>query len=121
MLKHSLLKTAVIAVLSIDALAQAPRPSLRPTTAVSPAKQVPATPPPMGWSSWNSFSNTVDAQVVMAQAKAMVSTGMAKAGGSERATQTGTSSSTPNSGPLSKREKDPVIWPTSCVSFTTPA
>ncbi len=41
---------------------------------------VPVPPPPMGWSSWNSFSNTVDSQVVMDQAKAMVSTGMAKAG-----------------------------------------
>lgn len=36
--------------------------------------------PPMGWSSWNSFSNTVDSQIVMDQTKAMVSTGMAKAG-----------------------------------------
>ena len=36
--------------------------------------------PPMGWSSWNSFSNTVDSQIVMDQAKAMISTGMAKAG-----------------------------------------
>jgi hypothetical protein len=34
----------------------------------------------MGWSSWNSFSNTVDAQIVMAQARAMVSSGMRKAG-----------------------------------------
>jgi len=34
----------------------------------------------MGWSSWNSFSNTVDSQIIMAQAKAMVSTGMSKAG-----------------------------------------
>ncbi|MGA8731991.1 MAG: alpha-galactosidase, partial [Terracidiphilus sp.] len=33
-----------------------------------------------GWSSWNSFSNTVDSQIVMDQAKAMISTGMAKAG-----------------------------------------
>ncbi|MGB8845825.1 MAG: glycoside hydrolase family 27 protein, partial [Terracidiphilus sp.] len=43
-------------------------------------KQVPVTPPPMGWSSWNSFSNTVDAQIVMEQAKAMAANGMAKAG-----------------------------------------
>jgi len=34
----------------------------------------------MGWSSWNSFSNTVDSQIIVDQAKAMVSTGMAKAG-----------------------------------------
>jgi hypothetical protein len=48
--------------------------------AESAAKQIPITLPPMGWSSWNSFSNTVDSQIVMAQAKAMISTGMAKAG-----------------------------------------
>jgi hypothetical protein len=36
--------------------------------------------PPMGWSSWNSFSNTVDSEIVEAQAQAMVSTGMKKAG-----------------------------------------
>jgi hypothetical protein len=34
----------------------------------------------MGWSSWNSFSNIVDSQVVMDQARAMISTGMHKAG-----------------------------------------
>jgi hypothetical protein len=44
------------------------------------ARQIPVPMPPMGWSSWNSFSNTVEAQIVMAQAKAMVSTGMQKAG-----------------------------------------
>lgn len=44
------------------------------------AKAAAIPPPPMGWSSWNSFSNTVDAQIVMEQAKAMVSTGLAKAG-----------------------------------------
>ncbi len=41
---------------------------------------MPVTRPPMGWSSWNSFSNTVDAQVVMDQARAMVSSGMQKVG-----------------------------------------
>jgi hypothetical protein len=34
----------------------------------------------MGWSSWNSFSNTIDSQITLQQAKAMVSTGMSKAG-----------------------------------------
>jgi hypothetical protein len=34
----------------------------------------------MGWSSWNSFSNTVNAENVMAQARAMASNGMQKAG-----------------------------------------
>ena len=41
---------------------------------------MPVTRPPMGWSSWNSFSNTVDAQIIMDQARAMVSSGMQKAG-----------------------------------------
>ncbi len=36
--------------------------------------------PPMGWSSWNSFSNTVNSQVIVNQAKAMVASGMKKAG-----------------------------------------
>ena len=44
------------------------------------AHQIPAPPPPMGWSSWNSFSNTIDAQIVMAQAEAMIANGMHKAG-----------------------------------------
>ena len=41
---------------------------------------VPAPPPPMGWSSWNSFSNIVDAKIVMDQAHAMIATGMHRAG-----------------------------------------
>ena len=31
------------------------------------AKPIAVPPPPMGWSSWNSFSNSVDAQIVMEQ------------------------------------------------------
>ena len=46
----------------------------------SRVKQIPIEPPPMGWSSWNSFSNTVDSTVAMQQAKALVSSGMQKAG-----------------------------------------
>ncbi len=34
----------------------------------------------MGWSSWNSFSNTVDAHNVMEQARAMAANGMKRAG-----------------------------------------
>src|ERR1700733_1431574 len=48
--------------------------------AQGPANQIAVPPPPMGWSSWNSFSNTVDSQVIQAQAKAMISTGLHKAG-----------------------------------------
>jgi hypothetical protein len=52
----------------------------RDLTAQARPVLVPVARPPMGWSSWNSFSNTVDAQVVMDQARAMVSSGMQKAG-----------------------------------------
>src|ERR1700739_1239673 len=51
-----------------------------PSHAQSPARQIPVPPPPMGWSSWNSFSNSVNSQIVMAQARAMASNGMQKAG-----------------------------------------
>ena len=40
----------------------------------------PVPPPPMGWSSWNSFSNTVGSAVIMQQTNALVATGMRKAG-----------------------------------------
>ena len=43
-------------------------------------KRIGVPPPPMGWSSWNSFSNTVDARIIMEQARAMVANGMARAG-----------------------------------------
>ena len=36
--------------------------------------------PPMGWSSWNSFSNTVNSQIIMEQARAMAANGMKNAG-----------------------------------------
>jgi hypothetical protein len=36
--------------------------------------------PPLAWSSWNSFSNTIDSEITMQQARAMVSTGLQKAG-----------------------------------------
>src|SRR5580692_2659601 len=32
--------------------------------------------PPMGWSSWNSFSNTVDSNVIIEQAKEIVASGL---------------------------------------------
>ncbi len=50
------------------------------TSSEGQSRQMPAPPPPMGWSSWNSFSNTVTAQIIMDQAKAMVSSGLQKAG-----------------------------------------
>ncbi len=48
--------------------------------AQTPAKQIAVPLPPMGWSSWNSFSNTIDSQVTQAQAQAMISSGLQKAG-----------------------------------------
>jgi len=48
--------------------------------AQSAPRQIAVPLPPMGWSSWNSFSNTVDSDVVAAQARAMISTGMHKVG-----------------------------------------
>jgi hypothetical protein len=44
------------------------------------AKQIPVAPPPMGWSSWNSFADTVDSAVIMQQTKSLVASGMQKAG-----------------------------------------
>jgi hypothetical protein len=43
-------------------------------------RSIPVPPPPLGWSSWNSFSNTVNSENVMAQARAMAANGMQKAG-----------------------------------------
>ncbi len=48
--------------------------------AQSAVRLIPVPPPPMGWSSWNSFSNTVDSRIVMDQARAMISSGLHKAG-----------------------------------------
>ncbi len=36
--------------------------------------------PPLAWSSWNSFSNLIDSDITMQQAKALLSTGLHKAG-----------------------------------------
>ncbi len=51
-------------------------------TAAGPAasRQIPIPAPPMGWSSWNSFSNTINSEIAMAQARAMASNGMKEVG-----------------------------------------
>jgi Alpha galactosidase A/Alpha galactosidase C-terminal beta sandwich domain len=56
-------------LLAAMALSQSSAPPLAPTTL-----------PPMAWSSWNSFSNTIDSDVTVQQAKALVSSGLKKAG-----------------------------------------
>ena len=43
-------------------------------------RQIAVPPPPMGWSSWNSFSNIINSEIAMAQARAMASNGMKAAG-----------------------------------------
>jgi hypothetical protein len=63
---------ATVAVMAVCAVAAA--------QAQNGAKLIPVPSPPMGWSSWNSFSNIVDSQIIEDQAHAMISTGMAKAG-----------------------------------------
>jgi len=65
------------ALLALIAMCFCATPSM---SAQSAANQIPVPLPPMGWSSWNSFSNTVDSQITLAQAKAMISTGMHRAG-----------------------------------------
>jgi hypothetical protein len=59
------------------ALSSVPSPSAKSPSTV---KQIAVARPPLGWSSWNSFSNTINSQIVMEQAKAMVTSGMQKAG-----------------------------------------
>ena len=49
------------------------------TAAVS-ANQIPVSPPPMGWASWNSFAARIDATVIKRQADAMVALGLPAAG-----------------------------------------
>ena len=43
-------------------------------------RPIPVPPPPLGWSSWNSFSNTINSEIAMAQARAMASNGMKATG-----------------------------------------
>jgi len=66
----SLLTAALILVGRLSAAGQTDRAE----------KPIPATPPPMGWSSWNSFSNTIDSKIVVAQADALIASGMKDAG-----------------------------------------
>ncbi len=54
-------------------------PSLLPAqSASSPLANSPL--PPLAWSSWNSFSNTIDSNITMQQARALISSGLHKAG-----------------------------------------
>ncbi len=52
--------------------------SLKAVAQPAPAAKIAL--PPMGWSSWNSFSNTINSDVARAQAEAMLKTGLKNAG-----------------------------------------
>jgi len=71
----AVLALAVFAMGSMPCLAHSPGESNS-----RPVKQGTISLPPMGWSSWNSFSNTVDSKVIVQQTQALVSSGMKKAG-----------------------------------------
>ncbi len=64
-------ETFAVAVLAMGSLGvgQAQQPTLAKTAL-----------PPMGWSSWNSFSNTITSDVTVQQAKALAASGLQKAG-----------------------------------------
>lgn len=83
-MKRSTLRAAVTAVvfsLIFAMTAQvSPAATVPSQDAVTAANQVPVTTPPMGWASWNSFASQIDAATIEAQAKALVTSGMAAAG-----------------------------------------
>lgn len=64
-----------LVVWSVPSLAHSPGESIQ-----GEVKESAISPPPMGWSSWNSFSNTVDSSVIVQQTQALTSSGMKKAG-----------------------------------------
>ena len=80
MLKQFTLYAAAFAALIVGLLWLSSRPSQAVAAATSRVQQIPATPPPMGWSSWNSFSNTINSEIVVQQTNAMVASGMKNAG-----------------------------------------
>ncbi|MET7426363.1 ricin-type beta-trefoil lectin domain protein [Dactylosporangium sp. NPDC005555] len=51
-----------------------------PAGAAVTSTQIPVPPPPMGWASWNTFAAKINANVIKAQADALVSSGLAAAG-----------------------------------------
>lgn len=80
MLKRFVLSAATCAALIVGSLLVPSQTPKALAASTSHVKQIPATPPPMGWSSWNSFSNTVNSDVVVQQTNAIISSGMKNAG-----------------------------------------
>ena len=80
MLKRFVLSAATCAALIVGSLRVTSQTPKALAASTSHVRQIPATPPPMGWSSWNSFSNTVNSDVVVRQTNAIISSGMKNAG-----------------------------------------
>ena len=80
MLKQLLLTTSASTALIVGFVFVRAESRLASGTPTSHAKPIAATPPPMGWSSWNSFSNTINSDIVVQQTNAMVSSGMKSVG-----------------------------------------
>src|ERR1035438_10466341 len=77
MQRHGIKKAALVSFLAIACMAS---PKALYLLAENASAQIAVPPPPMGWSSWNAFSNTVNSKVIEDQAKAMASNGMSKLG-----------------------------------------
>jgi hypothetical protein len=71
-IKHLLTMAAVLAAVSLTAVAAGAQDAQAP--AANNAR------PPMGWSSWNSFSNSINSEITMQQARAMAASGLKQAG-----------------------------------------
>jgi hypothetical protein len=69
---------ALAASVAVTAAAASASDPQRPATA--PPRDVMSAPPPLGWSSWNSFMNSIDANVIAQTAQAMASSGLKAAG-----------------------------------------
>ncbi|MEV0131063.1 RICIN domain-containing protein [Dactylosporangium sp. NPDC050688] len=79
---HAVRLLALLALLTGLAAAAAtePAPEPVPVPVAVTGTQVPVPPPPMGWASWNTFAAKINANVIKAQADALVSSGLAAAG-----------------------------------------
>ena len=71
---------ALVFSLVAGGTAQVSTAAAKAAPAAAAASQVAVTAPPMGWASWNSFASQIDTATIEAQAKALVTSGMAAAG-----------------------------------------
>src|ERR1022692_1944602 len=71
--EKALTRTGLAIILTLCCAAAASAQNTLPSTAHTAL-------PPMGWSSWNSFSNTINSEITMKQARFMASSDLKKAG-----------------------------------------